>query len=156
MTSVSASSARPLVDTNVLVYPYDPRDLGKQQQAVQILDLLLPAGRALLSTQCLVEFFNVVVNRLPQRMSPEDALARVETLAQSCEVLAVTPPVVLEGCRGVVVHRLSIWDSMIWAVAKLNQVPVVLTEDQEHGRFIEGVRFLNPFDAGFDLGLLRG
>ncbi|MBI2952680.1 MAG: hypothetical protein HYY30_00060 [Chloroflexi bacterium] len=42
----------------------------------------------------------------------------------------------------------------IWAVARLKQVPYVLTEDNEHGRYLEGVRFLDPFDPSFDLHFL--
>jgi predicted nucleic acid-binding protein len=52
-------------------------------------------------------------------------------------------------------HSLSYWDALIWAVAKLNQVPYVLTEDQQHGLFLEGVRFANPFVPEFDLALLE-
>lgn len=36
----------------------------------------------------------------------------------------------------------------------MNGVPYVLTEDAEHGRFLEGVSYLNPFDARFDLAPL--
>lgn len=69
-------------------------------------------------------------------------------------VLDLTPAVVLEGCRGSIEHGLPFWDALIWATAKLNQVPYLLTEDAEHGRFLEGVRFLNPFDPSFDLAVL--
>jgi predicted nucleic acid-binding protein len=75
---------------------------------------------------------------------------RVERLSRACHVLALTPAVVLEACRGCERHSLSIWDALIWAVAKLNQVPYVLTEDAEHDRFLEGVRFLNPFSPLFE------
>lgn len=61
---------------------------------------------------------------------------------------------VLEGCRGASEHSLSIWDALIWATAKLNQVPVILSEDFVDGAFLEGVRFLNPFAPAFDLALL--
>ena len=61
---------------------------------------------------------------------------------------------VLEGCRGAGEHSLSIWDALIWATAKLNQVPLVLSEDFVDGGFLEGVRFLNPFTPAFDLALL--
>jgi predicted nucleic acid-binding protein len=47
--------------------------------------------------------------------------------------------------RGVTEHGLSVWDAQIWAAALMNQVPVVLSEDFQHGRVVEGVRFLNPF-----------
>ena len=51
-------------------------------------------------------------------------------------------------------HRLSFWDALIWAVAKRNRIPYLLTEDAKHGRFLEGVRFLKPFDPAFDLDAL--
>ncbi len=57
-----------------------------------------------------------------------------------------------EALRGVDAHRLSFWDALIWAVARLNQVPIVLTEDLPGGQtWIDGVRYLNPIDPGFDL-----
>ncbi len=145
-----------LIDTNVLVYAHDPRDEGKRQQAIVVLDRLITNGQATLSVQCLTEFFRVSTRRLPERLGPDEALAQVERFARCCRVLDLTPSVVLEGCRGAVQHNLSLWDALIWAVAKLNQVPYVLTEDAEHGRFLEGVRFLNPFAPTFDLSLLTG
>lgn len=152
MTNVSNAF---LLDTNVLVYAHDPRDRAKQERALLILDGLIRSGRAVLSVQCLSEFFRVVTRRLPEPMTPAHALAQVERLVRSCHILDLTPAVVLEGCRGAAHHGLSIWDALIWAVAKLNQVPYVLTEDAEHGRFLEGVRFLNPFAPASDLGMLR-
>jgi predicted nucleic acid-binding protein len=42
-------------------------------------------------------------------------------------------------------YRLSFWDALIWATARNAGVPVVLSEDYQDGREIEGVRFVNPF-----------
>jgi len=38
----------------------------------------------------------------------------------------------------------------MWGAARLDQIPYVLTEDAEHGRTVEGVTFLDPFDERFD------
>jgi len=152
MTNVSNAF---LVDTNVLVYAHDPRDRNKQQRALLVLDSLIGSDRAVISVQCLSEFFSVVTRRLPEPMTGSQAVAQVERFARSCRVLDLTPAVILEGCRGAAQHGVSIWDALIWAAAKLNQVPYVLTEDSEHGRFLEGVRFLNPFSSAFDLALLQ-
>lgn len=119
-----------------------------------VLDWLIQSERAVVSVQCLSEFFNVATKRLPEHMTREEAVVRVERLARMCHVLDLTPAIVLEGCRGTAQHGLSVWDALIWAAAKLNQVPCVLTEDAPHGRFLEGVRFLNPFDTSFELGAL--
>lgn len=143
-----------LIDTNILVYGHDPRDRAKQDLAILLVESLITAERAVLSVQCLSEFFRTVTQRLPEPLSSALASAQVQRFAESCRVLDLTPAVVLEGCGGVVRHGMSIWDALIWAVAKLNQVPVVLTEDAPHERFLEGVRFLNPFSPSFDFRTL--
>lgn len=140
-----------LVDTNVLVYVYDPRDHRKQQRAVEVLGQLIDRQAAAVSAQCLSEFFSVTTRGLHERLSKTEARARVEGIASSCLVLDVTDAVVLEGCRASVQHGLSIWDALIWSAAKLNQIRYVLTEDAPHGRRIETVTFLNPFDPAFVL-----
>jgi predicted nucleic acid-binding protein len=57
----------------------------------------------------------------------------------------------LEAARGARQHRLSYYDAQIWATARLNQVPTIFTEDFQSGRRLEGVLFLDPLQAGFDL-----
>ena len=145
-----------LVDTNVLVYAHDGSDRPKQQRAIHVIERLVSTDQATLSVQCLTEFFNVTTRRVTPPISQAEAQAQVERFADSCHVLELTPLAVLEGCRGTVEHGLSFWDALIWAVAKHNRIPYLLTEDAEHGRFLEGVRFLNPFDASFDLDALSG
>ena len=51
-------------------------------------------------------------------------------------------------------RQLSYGNSLIWATAKLNGVPNVLSEDFSDGVLLEGVRFLNPFAETFDLALM--
>ncbi len=143
-----------LVDTNILVCVHDPRDRFKQERAASVLNVLIRSRQAALSVQCLSEFFNATTRRLPEPLTPAEALSQLEKFVASCYVLDLTPAVVIEGCSGVVRHGLSIWDALIWAVAKLNQVPLVLTEDAPHGRFLEGVHFMNPFVHDFDLRIL--
>lgn len=63
----------------------------------------------------------------------------------------LTPLIVLEAARGVRDHGLSYFDAQLWATARLNQVPLLLSEDFQDGCLLEGVRFLNPLVAGFDL-----
>ena len=48
-------------------------------------------------------------------------------------------------------HGLSYYDAQIWAVARLNQVPVIFSEDFNSNSVLDGVRFVNPFSAEFDL-----
>lgn len=61
--------------------------------------------------------------------------------------------IVHEAVRGVIEHNFSYWDAQIWATARLNQIPIVLSEDFSHRRLVEGVRFINPFAPGVELPL---
>lgn len=138
-----------LVDTNILVYAYDRNEFEKQGQAIETLNRLQITGSGRLSTQCLAEFFNAVTRGSAPMLTVEDAAQQVEWLARAWPVFDVTPQIVLEGIRGVREHRFSFWDAQIWAVARLNQVPVVLSEDFNPGAVVEGVRFVNPFAGDF-------
>ncbi|HEV8574188.1 MAG TPA: PIN domain-containing protein [Dehalococcoidia bacterium] len=144
-----------LVDTNILVYTFDPRDRAKQEKAQQVFEQLVEAGRAVLSVQCLTEFFRTVRWRLPDPMDPERALLEVTRLTGACHVLDLTAPLVLEACRASNEYQMSIWDALIWAVAEMNGIPVILTEDADHDTILDGVHFLNPFHSAFDIAALE-
>jgi predicted nucleic acid-binding protein len=49
--------------------------------------------------------------------------------------------------RAVEQHSLSFWDAMLWAVVKQAGGTLLLSEDLQDGRELEGVRFRNPFAA---------
>lgn len=143
-----------LVDTNILVYIYDPRDRDKQVRADSVVDRLIQSEQAVVSVQCLTEFFRSVRWRLPEPLNPNEALLRVERISLACRVLNLTSQTVLTGCQASNQFQMSIWDALIWAAAKLNEVPYVLTEDGQHGQTIEGVTYLDPFHPDFDTSLL--
>ncbi len=140
-----------LIDTNVLVYAYDRREPEKQRQAILVLEQLQLANRGCLSVQCLAEFFRAV-NRGQQPILPFDlALQQLEMLADAWPVFNLTAMAVLEAARGVHVFRLAYWDAQIWATARLNQIPVIFSEDFAKDVSLDGVRIVNPFAPNFDL-----
>jgi predicted nucleic acid-binding protein len=143
--------AEVLIDTNVLVYAHDPGEPTKHARAVQTLELLLTLGVGCVSTQVLLEFVSATTKGRRPLLPLADALRQAELIADSFLVLEVTKLVTLEGLRGVRQHSLGLFDAQVWATAKLNQVPTVFTEDFTDGRRLEGVRFVNPLKAGFDL-----
>ena len=144
-------SDRVFVDTNVLVYAYDRSEPGKQQQALEVLDRLAVTGVGMISTQVLAEFFVAVTRKIPAPLSVAEAYERVKNYLQSWAVVDLTGMIVLEAARGVRDHQFSFWDAQIWATARLNQVPVVFSEDFTDGAVIEGIRFVNPFAESFDV-----
>jgi predicted nucleic acid-binding protein len=77
-------------------------------------------------------------------------MVHIAYLVQTWPVLSITPAIVLEAARGVRDHSLSYWDAQLWATARLNQIAIILTEDAPAGRLLEGIRYVNPFEAAFD------
>lgn len=144
-------SARVLVDTNVLVYAYDRAAGLKQQQALELLYQLVPSGAGAITTQVLAEFFVTVTRKLAAPLSAADAYVRIENYLRAWTVYDLTGLIVLEAARGVRDYQLSFWDAQIWAAARLNQIPVVFSEDFNVGATLDGVRFVNPFDPGFQI-----
>jgi len=136
---------RYLIDTNLLIYPLDARDRWKQERAAAVLRHLARRGSAALPVQALSEFANVALRRLDPPLPPGRVASLVERLELAFPVLPLSPPVVLEALQGVEAHGLAYYDAQIWAVARLQGIPVVLSEDFPAGAVLGGVRFVNPF-----------
>ena len=136
---------RVLIDTNVLVYAYDVAEPEKQRRALDLLDGFAEQETGVVSTQIMAEMFVVLTRKLSSPLSVEQAVRSLARHVRTWQVVAVTDFIVLEAARGVRDHAMSFWDAQVWATAKLNQIPVVLSEDFASSSVIEGVRFENPF-----------
>jgi predicted nucleic acid-binding protein len=143
-----------LLDANILIYAVDQSDTVKQARAIEVLGALADSESAAVSTQALAEFFVITTQRIPEKLLPAEACRYVEGFCNSFRVCEVGPAVVLEAMRAARDHSISYWDAQVWATAKLNQIPCVLTEDIPGRDSLEGIRFLNPLQEGFDISLL--
>jgi predicted nucleic acid-binding protein len=147
-------AARYVVDTNVLVYALDRRQPEKRQRAREVLRRVGTAGTAALPAQVLSEFGGACLRKLEPRPESEAIRREVERLMLAFPILPLTGPVVLEALRGVREHLLSYYEAQIWAVARLGQVAVILSEDFNAGTVLDGVSFTNPLEPDFDLAIL--
>jgi predicted nucleic acid-binding protein len=136
-----------LVDTNVLVYLLDARDARRQERAIEVLVYLEEHEKGALSVQSLSEFASTALKKL--EYPPNDVIVLVDAWRNAFPVYNLTPQIILEATRGVRDHQLSYYDAQIWASARLNQIPVILSEDFQDGQSLEGVRFVNPFADEF-------
>jgi predicted nucleic acid-binding protein len=140
-----------LIDTNVLVYAHDLGEYAKQAQAFRVLEYLEVNRVGRLSVQSLSEFFSITTRGSQPKLTLAEATYQVEQFVQIWPIIDLTAPIILEAARGVRTHRLSYYDSQIWAAAHLNQIQVIFSEDFASGTTLEGVRFVNPFAADFVL-----
>jgi predicted nucleic acid-binding protein len=143
-----------LVDTNLFVYAIDATDPVRGERARSVLDRLVGSDRGGISTQVLSELAATLFRRRLPGLGAETIADLVRNIAAAWTVFPVNDMVVIEAVRGVERYQFSYFDAQVWAVARLNAVPMVLTEDFQVGATIEGVTFLNPLDEAFDLDLL--
>src|SRR5579863_9299019 len=141
--------ARLLVDTNVLVYPHDPSEPVKQRLAAAALEELIRTGEGSISTQILAEFYSVMTTKLRPRVSTRDTLASLEHHARLWTVFPVTIEVILEAARGAARLHLNFWDAQLWAIARLNHLRFILTDDFQDGATLGGIKYINPLRPGW-------
>jgi len=140
-----------LIDTNILVYQYDNSEAAKQLRALEVVDALVFAKAATISTQVMSEFYSIATRKIATPLSAQSAFERLQSFQQSFQVIDLTTENVLEAARGVLAYRLNYWDALIWATARLNRLPIILSEDFNSGATLEGIQFVNPLRDDFVL-----
>ncbi len=137
-----------LVDTNILVYCCDPRDLRKREAAVQVLRQGEMSGDLRIPHQALVEFVTSVTRlrgRTQPIMSLNDATRQAELFMAEFPVLYPNDHVFRSALYGIATYRLPWFDAHLWAYAAHYGIAELLSEDFEHGRMYGTVRVRNPF-----------
>ena len=136
-----------LVDTNVLVYRFDPRDRRKQETAERLLRDGIRTESLRLPHQAIVEFVAASTRSLPggPLLAPEDARREAEELLSIFDVLYPNEEVVRMALRGAAAYQLSWFDAHMWAYAEYYGLSELYSEDFQHGRLYGSVRVTNPF-----------
>jgi predicted nucleic acid-binding protein len=134
-------SARSFFDTNVLIYADDKAAPSKQRRALELVAEHRRAGTGVVSLQVLQEYFVTVTRKL--QLDASIARRKVELLAE----FDVAAPDLADILAAIDLHRLhslSFWDALVVRSAKQAGCSVLLTEDFQHGREMEGLRIVNP------------
>ena len=127
-----------LVDTNILVYRCDPRDLAKRDAAIQVLRRGEESGNFRLAHQSLLEFVNSVIRPRGGQsplMTREDAARQAELFMTQFPVIYPNEYVFRTALRGMATYRLPWYDAHLWAYAEHYGIPEILSEDFQHGRW---------------------
>jgi len=137
-----------LVDTNVLVYRFDPRFPDEQRIATDLLRTGIAEDSIRLPHQAVAEFVAAVTRPLaggPPLLLPEEARREAEELLSQMEVLYPTEATVRTALRDAAAYQLSWFDAHLWAYAEQFGLDRLLSEDFEHDRMYGTVLAVNPF-----------
>ena len=137
-----------LVDTNVLVYRFDPRFPEKQRIATELLRRGIADDAIRLPHQAILEFVAVATRPIAggaPLLPSGEARREAEELLLQFEVLYPNEALVRTALRGAGAYGLSWFDAHLWAFAEHYGLAELLSEDFEHDRMYGTVRVVNPF-----------
>ena len=129
-------------DTHILVYCTDTTAPEKQAIARARISQASASGDAMVSTQVLIELFNVLTRK---QLMPS---AHAKVLVTAYTGWAVVPSdvsLVTAAIEKSMQHQLSIWDSMVIEAALRGGAQTLLTEDMSHGQRFGSLTVVNPF-----------
>jgi predicted nucleic acid-binding protein len=129
-------------DSNILVYAVDS-DGGEKHSIAADLIARAAHGDCVFTLQSLTEFFFVATRKA--MLDAATAAAFVDAWRAVYPVVAAEEGALVSAMAAVRSHRLSFWDAMIWATARQADCQILVSEDLQDGRTLEGVRFVNPF-----------
>jgi len=140
-----------VVDTNILVYRFDPRFPDKQARATELLRAGIAGDSIRVPHQALIEFIAATTKPLtrtgPSILSPKDARREMEEMLFQFEVLYPDEELVRVAIRGAATYGLSWFDAHMWAYAERFGLDTLWSEDFENGRLYGRVRSRDPFVA---------
>ena len=132
-------SAADFFDTNVLLYLLSA-DATKADRAERLL-----ATGGLVSVQVLNEFASVAARKLAMR------IAEIKLILSTIRTICTVKPLDVEthelGLDLAERYRYSIYDGMILAAALRAGCSTLYSEDFQHGRRIDRLTIVNPFNT---------
>lgn len=131
------------LDANILVYALQAIE-RRHEAARDIVGRAIGAD-CVQTLQSLAECFHVLVRK--RHFAPEAAQERVERLRAQFTVEPAAASDLDRAMWATRQYRLPFWDAMLWATARRAGCRLLISEDGHDGRSLEGVTFVNPFNA---------
>lgn len=129
-------------DTNVLVYCTDKLNPAKQAIALSLVEKHSATGQAVISTQVLIELYNVLVNK---QKVPASLAAELVNNYALWPVVESDLALVQSAIARTLAQRISIWDAMVVEAANRSDADTLLSEDMSHGTRYGQTAVVNPF-----------
>ena len=134
---------RVALDSNILIYAELEPESDKGARAA---DLILRAARdGVIPVQVLGEYLRFVQRRAPAAF--EEAMRQASIYRAAFLTPPTTDAIVTTASELARAHRMQLWDGVICAASVEAGAKVLMTEDMQDGRMIDGLRLVNPFAA---------
>ena len=134
---------RVALDSNILIYAeLEP----ESEKGTRSAALILRAARdGVIPAQVLGEYLRFVQRRAPAAF--EDAMRQASIYQAAFLTPPTTDAIVNKASALARAHRMQLWDCVVCAASLDAGAKVLMTEDMQDGRIIDGLRVINPFAA---------
>ena len=131
------------IDTNLLVYALNNKDIEKKDTARKILKKIVESHQPVISTQVIKEFYVVATSKLNvDSIIVKNIIHNFRNMEVVCNDLDL----IEQAIDISVISQLSFWDSLIIAAAEKANCEYIFSEDLNAGQIYRGVTSVNPFD----------
>jgi predicted nucleic acid-binding protein len=131
------------LDTNVLVYAYDPNQPTKQLIAIPLMKRAM-AGEFVISAQVLSEFASTLLHKASQGRTADEVTILLDILAP-IRVIVPDREMVQRAVEANAQYGIHFYDGLIVAAAERARCARILSEDLNAGQEYFGVIVENPF-----------
>jgi predicted nucleic acid-binding protein len=138
-------SARFFLDTNIIVYSFDPSSARKSEAAQRLLRQALLTRKGAISYQVVQEFFNVVHKHSQGAMRLEEAEHFLSSVLGPLCVVHSSPALFHKALQIFGRFRLQWYDSLIVAGAMEAKCRILYSEDFQNGQKFDDLEVRNPF-----------
>lgn len=136
---------RYFLDTNIVLYTFDHKDLRKKKIASDLIQNGLIYSISRVSFQVIQEFMNVTTRSGILELKPEDVIQYTsEILIPQCD-MRPTFELLFEALHIQRIFKYSFYDSLIISAAIEQQCRILYSEDLHHHHKLKGLEIVNPF-----------
>ena len=130
------------IDTNILVYTLDQKNIEKRDKARNIVKKVVESHQPVISTQVIKEFYIVASTKLK---ADSIVVKNIIHNLHNLEIVNNDLDLIEQAIDISILSQLSFWDSLIIAAAEKANCEYVLSEDLNSGQNYRGIKLLNPF-----------
>lgn len=130
------------LDTNILVYAFEPEAPAKQAKA---RELISPDAPWAISWQVVQEFIHVALHRFRKPLDTDYLSDLVDLLLRPKCIIHPGPAIWKTALSIQQQTRFRFYDSLIVAAALESEAATLYSEDLQHGRQIGDLKIINPF-----------
>ena len=138
-------SGKVFLDSNIIVYAYDPDYPEKQAKAIDLIQEVAADGSGVVSYQVVQEFLNFSLGKAQVKLTHHHAQQVFTELLLPMLTVHSSATLFSAAIRLHERYRLGWYDSLIVAAAQQANCATLYSEDLQHGQQFGSVTVHNPF-----------